>query len=363
MITTLVSFIVVIGIIILVHELGHFLAARMSGIRVKTFSIGFGPAAWKTVRGDTEYRLAWFPLGGYVQMAGMIDESLDSEDAITGAPDEFMSKNTLQKAFVICAGVIMNMLLAIVIYVFIAWVWGVAVPDSQPIIGGLVKDMPAMQAGLEAGDLILEVEGQTIDSWSALASEIHSYPGQEITLLLERSGDVLSIQATPQSGVLPDVGRVGLLGIEPAYEVMRVGLVEGLVAGVSKTWQVMRMASQTITSLLTAQAGLKDLGGPILIAQLSGESARGGLMAFLGFIAFISVNIGFLNILPIPVLDGGHLVYILIEAVIRRPLPTRAKLWIQQAGMVLLLLVMLIVMKNDIQRIIGGRGAETEELQ
>jgi regulator of sigma E protease len=361
MLTTLLSFIVVIGIIILVHELGHFLAARSCGIRVKVFSIGFGPTITSWIKGDTEYRLAWIPLGGYVQMAGMIDESLDSEDSITGAPDEFMSKNTLQKAFVISAGVIMNMLLAFVIYVLLAWIWGAANPSNEAVIGGRVEGMPAALAGIEAGDRIFSVAGETVHSWEELASAIHQYPEQEIELGYLRAADTLFVSLVPNAGVLPEKGKVGLIGIEPEYEIQAVGPLEGVLLGAQKTWMVTRMASQTITSLVTAEAGLKDLGGPIMIAQMSGESARSGVMSFLAFIAFISINIGFLNILPIPVLDGGHLVYILIEAVIGRPIAPKVKLWIQQAGMVLILLLMLIVMKNDIQRIITGSPDTTEE--
>jgi regulator of sigma E protease len=350
-------------VIILVHEWGHFIAARLTGIRVETFSIGFGPAMWKRRSGATEFRLAWFPLGGYVKMAGMIDESLDGEDHITGAPDEFMSKRTLQKAFVISAGVLMNGLLAAFLYTTIALFWGVGRASEEPVLGGLRPDMPAARAGLAAGDRVLSVDGAAVSNWAGLAGAIHERPAREILLRVARRDslgaavETLSVSLVPQQAVQPGAGVVGLIGIEPEVVIDRVGAPRAVAAGLRKTWDECVMAWQTVAALLSGQAGLKDLGGPILIAQMSGESARGGLVVFLSFLAFISVNIGFLNILPIPVLDGGHLVYIGIEAVIRRPIPNRLKLWIQQAGMILLLLVMVLVMKNDVLRLIQRERA------
>lgn len=363
MLLTLFSFVVVIGVIILVHEWGHYIAARLMGIRVDTFSIGFGPAITSWRRGATEYRVAWFPLGGYVKMAGMVDESLDGEDAITGAADEFMSKRTWQKAFVISAGVIMNGVLAVVLYTIIAGFWGVGTPSTEPVLGGLRPGMPAAAAGMEPGDRVLGVAGQPVADWTSLASAIHLRPGEPVELTLVREGraDTLRVTVTPQPSLQPDKGQVGLIGIEPEVVVERVGPLEAVAAGLSRTGMEVVTAYQTIKTLVTGQAGLKDLGGPILIAQMSGVSARGGLASFLAFLAFISVNIGFLNILPIPVLDGGHLVYIAIEAAIRRPLPTRLKLWIQQAGMILLLLVMVLVMKNDVVRLVRREAPAATE--
>lgn len=354
MLLTTLSFVVVIGVIILVHEWGHFIAARLTGIRVDTFSIGFGPAFWKHRRGNTEYRLAWFPLGGYVKMAGMVDESLDDEDAITGAPDEFMSKRIWQKAFVISAGVMMNGVLAVVLYTCIAAFWGVGRPSQEAVLGGLRPDMPALAAGLQSGDRVLSVDGTPVADWESLAAAIHMRSGRNVELRVLRasSPDTLQILVKPQESLQPGKGKVGLIGIEPDIVVERVGPLGALAAGLARTGSECVTAYQTVAALVTGQAGIKDLGGPILIAQMSGQSARGGLAVFLSFLAFISVNIGFLNILPIPVLDGGHLVYIALEAVIRRPLPVKLKLWIQQAGMILLLLVMVLVMKNDVLRLI-----------
>jgi regulator of sigma E protease len=363
---TLLSFVVVIGVIILVHEWGHFIAARLCGVRVETFSIGFGPALWRRRRGGTEYRVAWVPLGGYVKMAGMIDESLDGEDRITGAPDEFMSKRTPQKALVVSAGVLMNGVLAAVLYTAIALFWGVGEASREPVLGSLRPDMPAARAGLLAGDRVLEVDGRAVATWEELAGAVHAAPGRAIALRALRgdgaTAETLAVSLVPEAAVQAGQGRVGLIGIEPGYSIRRVGPLAAAGAGLQRTAGECRTAWLTVAALVKGEAGLKDLGGPILIAQMSGESARGGLAVFLSFMAFISVNIGFLNLLPVPVLDGGHLVYIAIEALIRRPLPNKLKLWIQQAGMVLLLLVMVLVMRNDVLRLVQhGRSTPAAE--
>ncbi len=358
---TVISFIVVIFVVIMAHELGHFMAARLSGIRVETFSIGFGPAIWSRKRGDTEYRLAWIPVGGYVKMAGMIDESLEGEGGITGAHDEFMSKRTLQKAFVILAGVIMNGILAFLIYASVAGIWGAYEAEPEAVIGGLHPDYPAAQAGLKPGDRILAVDGLAVESWEAMALKIHDYPGRPIELVAERRGDTLSVELVPLTVVQPGLGEIGLVGIEPNYVLRPVSALGEMVRiGVLETMAGIRLAWRTIASFVSGEATLRDIGGPIFIAQLSGESARSGLFSFLRFIAFISINIAFINILPIPVLDGGHLVYVMIESAIRRPIPTRVKLWTQQAGMILLLVLMVFIMRNDILRIFEGPAGRSE---
>jgi regulator of sigma E protease len=353
---TLVSFIIVIAVIILVHEAGHFIAARLCGIRVETFSIGFGPRIRSFRWQGTEFILAWIPLGGYVKMAGIVDENFDGESSLTGAPDEFMSKTGLQKAFVICAGVMMNFLLALVLYTILFLGWGRQEPSPEPVVAGVYPEYPAAQAGLLAGDRLRSIDGVPVPDWNTMEQLIRTRAGQPMEVSIERQGTLLPpITLTPRAETDESGQAVGRVGIQQGLERVPVGLLEAPLLGLEQTGQVIRMAWDTLGSLISGRASLREVGGPIFIAQMSGTVARNGLVAFLGFIAFISVHIGFMNILPFPVLDGGHLVYILIESITGRALPTRVKLWINQAGVLLLLLLMVFIMKNDIQRLITGR--------
>ncbi len=354
MVFTFLSFVVVVGIIIFVHELGHFLAAKAVGIRVTRFSLGFPPKLYGKTVGDTEYCICWIPLGGYVKMAGMLDESFDDEDAIKGEPWEFESKNALQKAFVICAGVLMNFLLGMVIFSMITGISGM--PEAKdPVIGEVVPGYPAEQAGVQDGDLVTEVNGVAVSSWTGIVEVIHNLTAEEsLTLQLERDGEPLSAtMATRQEKAMIDgeIRTISKVGINPHITTRPATMGEVLRSGPEATWALIKMSALTIRMLVTGNASVRDLAGPLFIAQMSGRTARSGTLDFLGFIGFISVNIGFLNILPIPVLDGGHLVYIALEAIFRRKIPFNIKLRIQQVGLALLLLLMVAVFYSDIMRI------------
>ena len=348
---SILAFIVVLGIIVFVHELGHFLAAKIVGIRVESFSLGFPPKMVGKKIGDTEYMISWVPLGGYVKMAGMIDESLNDKP-LTGAPWEFMSKNFFQKVFAISAGVLMNFILAFALYSGITFIWGVG-EIGPAVVGQVDPTMPANSAGIVSGDLIIEVAGFNIDEWNDLTGIIHSRPDQDIEVVWMRGDSMMSAVIHTVARNVPVEGGIeemGMIGIGPELEMRRVGLLASIAQGAGATYYIGRATVEGIKMLIMGEANIKDFVGPIGIVHYSGETARSGLAVFLGFIALISVNIGFLNILPIPALDGGHLVYIVIEAIIRRPIATKVKLIIQQVGMALLLLLILVISYNDIVR-------------
>jgi len=352
---TIISFIIVIGIVIFVHELGHFLAARSVGIRVEAFSLGYPPTALRRRRGDTEYRLGWIPFGGYVKMAGMIDEGLDGASSLTGAPWEFQSKNAWQKLWVITAGVIMNLLLGVLIYTGVTAVRGVAEPRGA-YVGAVTPGDPAERAGLQLGDRIVSVDGVAVTTWEELVAQIYPRPDEELEFVYEREGATQSVAirtARRVGEVDGEVKEVGLIGINPEFVYRPAHLGEVLSAGFVGTAWVVRLVGTSLRMLVSGEASLRDLRGPMQIAQMSGQSARQGLTAFLGFIAFISVNIGCVNLLPVPALDGGHAVIILSEAVIRREIPAKAKMAIQQAGMLLLLALIAFILINDAQSIFG----------
>lgn len=347
MLLTLVAFIVTVGIIVTIHEFGHFVAARLTGMRVRRFSIGFPPkmASWQI--GQTEFVLAWIPLGGYVQIAGMVDESLDDE-GITGATDEFMSKNPVQKMFVLSAGVLMNYLTAFVIIAALTLAMGIG-DINGTVIGEVIPDLPAAATGIAAGDEIRAVNGVPTPDWSAVVETISS-AGDTIALTVARRGGDTLTYWIPTSAATDGSDR-RVVGI--AADVLRrpAGILEALVNAGGFCWGTTTAIVDFLVGLASGRSSISELAGPLGVARLSGESARQGSGAFLFFLAYVSVSIGLLNILPIPALDGGHIIYVLIESVLRRPIPTRIKVWTQQIGMALLILLVLFVSYHDIVRI------------
>jgi regulator of sigma E protease len=350
MIITILAFAVVAGVIITIHELGHFLAARATGMRVKKFSIGFPPKLYSKVKGDTEYSISWIPLGGYVQIAGMVDESLDDE-GVTGAPDEFMSKNPFQKTFVLAAGVMMNYITAFLLVVGVTLAVGIGELDKSTKIGDLTKDYPAEKAGLKANDEILSVNGTATPTWEDLIKSV-SGSTDSVALVIKRQGAAEPFSITLQTKEIKDERGATrhIIGIARNVLMHPASMMESINQG----WQFCyRMTSEIIgfiASLIRGEGSLSQISGPLGVAKMSGESAKEGPGAFLSFIAFVSVSIAFLNILPFPALDGGHIMYVIIEAIIRRPIPTKIKLAIQQVGMVMLLLLVLFASFHDVMR-------------
>ncbi|MBZ0266059.1 RIP metalloprotease RseP [bacterium] len=356
MFTTIGSFIVVLGAVVFVHELGHFLAAKWMGARVEVFSVGFPPKLFGFQRGETEYRLGWVPLGGYVKIAGMIDESFD-ESTITGEPDEFNSKSTPAKMFIISAGVIMNFILGFIMFSAVSLVDGEREIDPSATVGGVSAEYPAQAAGMEVGDRIINIDGVTIQSWEELTGAVHSRPGDTLVVSWLHGSDTLSSRIVTHIETVPDLDEggqkeIGLLGISPNVNVTPVNFPQAIVAGGKMTASTISLSLESLGKLITREESIKAVAGPVAIMHFSGETARAGFITFIGFIGFISVSIGLLNIMPFPILDGGHLVYILIEAIIRKPIPTRVKLILQQVGIALILLLVIVVTYNDITRLL-----------
>jgi len=350
--TTILSIIITLGIIIFVHELGHFLAAKLMGVRVEQFSLGFPPKMISKKVGETEYMLSWIPLGGYVKMAGMVDESLDDKP-LTGAPWEFMSKKYPQKLFVITAGVMMNFILAFLIYTIIT-LW-VGIGEIGPAkVGSVEPGTPADSIGLIPGDLIVNIDGDSIPNWESLSGYIHDRPGEEVFISWMRDGETFSSLVIPQEYEGISNGekvKIGLIGIGPELVRRPAGFIEAIINGAESTYYACSATVMGLYMLVTGEAGIKDFTGPVGIAEFTGRAMRSGALVFFSVIAFISANIGLLNILPIPVLDGGHVIFISIEAIIRKQISTKVKLIIQQVGMALLLVLILIISYNDIMRL------------
>mgnify|MGYP001201955862 FL=1 len=379
----------VIGVLVFVHELGHFLAARSVGVRVEKFSIGFPPRflsitsvndgfdikiffyrlidghfKWAPVinsrigipgrvGSSTEYTIALIPLGGYVKMAGVIDESLDT--VITNSPDEFMSKSVIQKIWILSAGVLMNVLIAFILFSGISYVQGKPeVIDKGAIIGEVVSGNSADKAGLKSGDEIISINNQSINKWIDLQTVLRPIPNTPIDVNIIRDGKELNFSFTTSSNFIPNqngIDTIGVIGIVPVTIYQPITLTESLNYGLNGTLNSFGMIMLTFKMLGNGSASISDLGGPIMIGKIAGEAAETGWMPLFTLMALISVNLAFLNILPIPGLDGGQIFIILIEAIIRKPLSLKARLAVQQLGMVFLLMIMVTVMFNDISRL------------
>jgi regulator of sigma E protease len=421
---TLIYFLIVIGVLVFVHELGHFIMAKRAGVRVEKFSLGMGPKIFGYKKGDTEYVLSWLPLGGYVKMAG---ENPDEEP--TGAPDEFQSKTVWQRVKIAITGPLTNIVLAFVImpFVFLVgtytigpaaigfveknsaaekagfqvgdvieeingrkitdWEKGamlIAVnpdtdirvtvnrkgetkaltlrptldpernigmsglyPDYPVEIGKLKPSFPAEKAGIKLHDKIVSIDGMTVYYWNQFSTAVKDSKGKKLSLVLDREGTRMQIEVTP----IESDGRF-VIGVEPIIPLIfkRYGFVDSVKLGFDKTLEAIDLTFITLKKLVTFSLSIKTLGGPVMIAQMSGQAASAGISSFLSLLAMISISLGILNLLPIPVLDGGLVVFLVIEALRKKPLQRKTMEVAQSIGAGLLITLIAVVSYNDVMR-------------
>ena len=454
MLTTILALVIVLGVLIFIHEAGHFIAAKWAGIYVHRFSLGLGsPVPWLTARrGETEYSISWLPLGGYVKMASR-EEDIGSSSLEGGRPEAavpadrmFEAKPVWKRMVVILAGVTMNALFAWLIFSFLAAKNGrqidpvttvgrvveelvppggealreiepgarvVAIngrpvaswddvqqgianaaeqevrlelsdgravllpihPDAleerlkasqalQPlrpaVVGQVVPGRPAARAGFEPGDTIVAIDGRPVVQWYDVLETLQASPGKPLEIELARGDRHLTVRVTPEAETIRDadgksreVGRIGL-AVATSFRSERLGLGAAIVEGGKATIGASTQIVRTVRGLFSGRISRREVGGPILIGQLAGESARLGVDAFLAFMGLISINLAILNLLPIPVLDGGQFLFLLAEAVIRRPLPLKLRERLTAVGLVLIVLLMGLAFSNDIRRLFGG---------
>ena len=426
----ILSFVFVLGVLIFVHELGHFLMARRIGVRVLTFSLGFGPKLLSFRRGDTEYCLSAIPLGGYVKMAGE-----NPEETRTGASDEFLSKTKWQRFQVLIMGPVMNLVLAVVVMALVLY-QGARVPafDREPVVvGSFLDNSVAKAAGMLPGDRILTVDGRAVETWESFSYEIAGKGKRQVSIEVIRDGKVVTLPMVPAAEGKFEMGNIGVLpvmhpevmGVErgaPADEAglrpgdvvlatggerdvsnMRLielikasegkpltleikrsgkieqvtvtprkirdaviigaqlnqfelrsvnpGLVEAFKMSLEQNWTWGRMIVQTLAGLFTADTSVKQLMGPVAIAQVTRDAAETSWVALFSLMAMISLNLGLLNLMPIPVLDGGHIAILALEGISRRDFSMKVKEKMLLAGFVLLLMLMVTVIYNDLTRI------------
>ncbi len=424
--TTIWAFLLVLGVLVFVHELGHFLMARRIGVRVLTFSLGFGPKLLKFRRGDTEYAVSAIPLGGYVKMAG---ENPDED--LTGTPEEFMSRSKWERFLVYIAGPAMNLLLSFVVMTFVLY-QGADVPayESEPVvIGRVIADSPAAHAGLQPGDRIVTIDAREVPNWEAYSIAILPKAGRQVKVIAVRANVRHEFDVTPVGKTKYEIGDIGVMplvhpqiaAVTPGEPAAAAGLRKGDVilavdgqpnvqndelvkhirsrdgqpvnftirrdttvqqisitpvakkigvqlspfelrtiepgplqaVGMSfqRNWEWTRLIFQTLAGLFTRETSVKQLMGPVGIAELSGGAAELGWLPLLNLMAMISLNLGLLNLMPIPVLDGGHIAIMALEGVARRDFSVRVKERLLLAGFVVLMALMVTVIYNDLTRV------------
>jgi regulator of sigma E protease len=353
---TFLSAIVLLGVLIFVHELGHFLFAKLMKVKVLKFSLGFGPKVVGRKYGDTEYQISAVPLGGYVKMLG---EEPGEELPEAEKPWAYNHQPVLKRFLIVFSGPIFNILFAALLFVVI---FASGVPTLYPDVGEVMEDSPALRAGLMKGDRIVEIDGRLVTEWSEMTGIIHQSAGRSLDFVVRRGGKEIALTITPEKKTVSDIfgekREIGLIGIKPSGDsfTRRYPVPEALSMGVSRTVEVSVLTVVAIVKLIQRIIPAETIGGPILIVQMAGEQASQGALNFFMFMAIISINLGIINLLPIPVLDGGHVLFLAIEAVRRKPLSERTMAIAQRVGLAFILTVMAFALYNDIVRIITGRG-------
>ena len=367
----ILNFIIVLGILIFVHELGHFLVAKWMGVKVEKFSLGFGPKLLGWQIGETEYLISAFPLGGYVKMFGeggfseieMIEQEYEQgstnlkpveEYKLTPAEEarSFAHKTIPQRMAIVFAGPLFNMLFA---WLLLIVLYLVGIPILKATVGEVFPDKPAAAAGIRKGDLITAVDGQKVSQWEDFSSHMLGVKGSA-TLSIIRNGQTQTISITPQlsnaKNMFGETIQKPIIGVSPAYDIVteRFGPLEAFRLGNAKMVEITRLTLLSLVKLFEGVVPLNSLGGPMMIADMANKAAQTGGATFFMLLAVVSINLGILNLLPVPVLDGGHLMFYTIEAIIRRPVPKKVREYAQQAGMVLLVGMMVLAFYNDIIR-------------
>jgi regulator of sigma E protease len=357
---TALIFFFVIGLLVFIHEFGHYGMGRLFGMKVDTFAVGFGREVlgWTDKRG-TRWKLGWLPLGGYAKFAGDMNAASQPDPALASLPDEekaqlFQFAPLWQRAMVVAAGPAINFLFAILIFMAFFMTYGHQI--TPPVVGQVVEGSPAAEIGLQPGDRFVAVGGQGVERFEDVMRIIAINPGSPVQLRIERNGQLLTRTVLPE--VVLEEDRFGnrynraRLGVASGSVVVeRHGPVAAFRWALVETWGTVRMMSDTLVQIVTGRRPVDDLGGPIKIAQFSGQSASLGLPALVSFIALISINLGFINLLPIPMLDGGHLFLYALEGVRRRPLNRKVQEWAFMSGFALLMSLMLFLTWNDLSSV------------
>jgi len=350
----LLPFVVVLGILIFFHELGHFLVAKYFGVKVLKFSLGFGYKVVGKQIGETEYLISSIPLGGYVKLLG---ENDDDEETIlaSDAARAFSNQSVMKRMAIVLAGPVFNLLLALLLFCVVYLVSGSQVMTAE--VGQVREDSPAHKAGIMKGDVIVAVQGQHTQSWSDIKKIIKDAAGKPLEIAVDRGDKLVSVTVVPEEAVEKNIFgeevRSALIGIVASGQVMQVDLTPWAAVreGFLKTWEVSKLTVLTIVKLFQGVVSIKTIGGPIMIGQLTGQVAQESVSYLVPLLAVISINLGILNLLPVPILDGGLILFLLIELILRRPVSVKKRDVAQKVGLILLAVLIVVVTVNDLARI------------
>jgi len=353
----IVGFLLVLGPLVFVHEYGHYIVGRWCGVKADAFSIGFGRkiVGWTDKRG-TEWKIGWLPLGGYVQFAGDRDAVSQPDAGWHDLPESershtFPAQPVWKRALIVAAGPVTNFLFAIAIFAGFFMAYGI--PTTPPVVGAVQPGSAAEAAGLRPGDRIARINGHAMETFGDIQQAVAYDLGRPAEIDIERGADRLAIRLKPritaQSDEFGNKAEVAVIGIAsgaPAFT--PVGPLAAVETSVAQTWGIVRLTGKILGQFVTGQRSVKDMGGPLRIAKQSGEQATLGPAALIFFIAFVSINLGFINLLPLPMLDGGHLLFYVYEAIRRRPAPAEAQEWAFRFGFLAIVTLMLVVTFNDL---------------
>ena len=374
--------VIVLGILIFVHEFGHFIVAKLFNVKVEKFSLGFGPKLFGKQIGETEYLLSAFPLGGYVKMfgeGGVIEGAADknaeetektydeeSGEALDEVPEpseaekarSFAHKPPLARIAIVMAGPLFNLVFAWMIFILLCML---GVPTVTARIGEVIKDKPAARAGLLKDDVVTVINGKSISQWDEIAGMIAAGKGQTVNLSVKRNGQILQFTIIPEARISKNLFGESIkghaIGIAAAGEIVteKSNPYQAVIKGSVQTWKVIDLTIMSLVKMIQRVVPMDSVGGPIMIAKMAGETAQMGAASFLAFMALLSINLGVLNLLPVPVLDGGHLFFFFCELIMRRPVSQKVREYAQQVGLFLLLGLMVLAFYNDIIRYFFSR--------
>ncbi|MBU1163196.1 MAG: RIP metalloprotease RseP [Proteobacteria bacterium] len=349
--TNIFAFIIVLGILIFFHELGHFLIARFFGVGVEKFSLGFGPKIFGKRIGNTDYCVSAIPLGGFVKMVG---EEPNAEVKPEDLSLSFTHKHVLKRILIVAAGPFFNLLLAIIIFFGMFQIYGTFI--LEPSVGEVKENSPAFRGELKKGDRIVAINEIPIESWDDMAKSISESNGEELVLHIQRNESIIVANVKPElittKNIFGEDIQRYVLGITSSGDGFskELNFFQAFSESIIQTYNISRLTIVSIVKLIQGAISTKTLGGPLMIAEMAGQQAEEGISNLLFFIALLSINLGIINFLPIPVLDGGHLVFFFIEAATGRPVNIRFREIAQQVGIVILVTLMIYVFYNDITR-------------